>query len=691
MSSEKDSKFASELWDGFEIISKHTANEIQFCKDVWKFFKKRREIEEEYAKNLSKLGQKSQYTVPLGSLNHAWTEVLQRTQKVGAIHAATATQFGERVCDPVQSLIKDLETSRKQLCTEGIQLNAEYANNVEALKKAKVAYEKASKEFEVSGKTLDAAKTEITTKPKDLLKLEKDKEKKQQTATMLEEAYKKRVEDTNGFLEQYYSEKMPRILNEFEHLETVRIHMLKEKMKKYVIVLDSIPPLLQTENKELLSSIELINQDADIELFIKQNKTNNEVPMPFEYEPYVQGNVPDVKKVRSSFMRKILSSEGPVISTAGQPNVKANAVFAVPLEKLMERQKEKYPNLDVPILLPILSFFILKMNGLKTEGIFRVPANANDVKFVRDKFDEGDYAVTNATNNVHTPCALMKLWLRELPEPIIPVSHYEMCTETPEKAMEIFRQLPPLSQNVVSFIINFLQELSKPENVETTKMSKENLAMVFAPSFLRCPYTDYNRALTASEKEKEFVLFLIERISRAKAIDFSVAPSWLVDQMESFSKQEKKQDNRPPPPPFFSSSKKEAKEEEEKKKEQSNEDLSGKEDVKPPPIPPFDSDEHQDPLLGQRFSPRNLQKQPGDTLESRETEGSNLKNTVVPSNDNNSNNISKSDSPKIPNRTTRTRVVPSMLSGTSSSSASPSASNSSSVVTEVELSKESSS
>jgi len=334
------------------------------------------------------------------------------------------------------------------------------------------------------------------------------------------------------------------------------------------------------------------------------------------------------------------------------------------------------------------------MNGLKTEGIFRVPANANDVKFVRDKFDEGDYAVTNATNNVHTPCALMKLWLRELPEPIIPVSYYEMCTETPEKAIEIFRQLPPLSQNVVSFIINFLQELSKPENVETTKMSKENLAMVFAPSFFRCPYTDYNRALNASEKEKEFVLFLIEGISRAKAIDFSVAPSWFVDQMESSSKQERKQDNRPPPPPFSSSSsKKEAKEEEEKK-EESDEDLSGKKDVKPPPIPPFDSDEHQDPLLGQRFSSRNLQKR--DSLESRGTEGSNLKNTVVPSNtnsnDNNSNNISKSDSPKILNRTTRTRVAPSMLSGaSSSSSASPSASNSSSVLTEVELSKEPSS
>lgn len=36
--------------------------------------------------------------------------------------------------------------------------------------------------------------------------------------------------------------------------------------------------------------------------------------------------------------------------------------------------------------------------------------------------------------------------------------------------------------------------------------------MVFAPSFVRCPYQDYNQALMAAEKEKGFLLFLFERI-----------------------------------------------------------------------------------------------------------------------------------------------------------------------------------
>jgi hypothetical protein len=43
-------------------------------------------------------------------------------------------------------------------------------------------------------------------------------------------------------------------------------------------------------------------------------------------------------------------------------------------------------------------------------------------------------------------------------------------------------------------------------------MSKDNLSMVFAPSFLHCPYLDYNQALFAAEKEKAFVAYLYDQV-----------------------------------------------------------------------------------------------------------------------------------------------------------------------------------
>lgn len=70
------------------------------------------------------------------------------------------------------------------------------------------------------------------------------------------------------------------------------------------------------------------------------------------------------------------------------------------------------------------------------------------------------------------------------------------------------------------YVIQFLQELVPYSDV--TLMGAENLAMVFAPSFLRCPYQDYNKALTAADKEKAFILELIRTLPRDAGLQRTV-------------------------------------------------------------------------------------------------------------------------------------------------------------------------
>lgn len=45
----------------------------------------------------------------------------------------------------------------------------------------------------------------------------------------------------------------------------------------------------------------------------------------------------------------------------------------------MQRQNETEPDKELPILLPILADAIYKLDGMKTEGIFRVPGDAGQV------------------------------------------------------------------------------------------------------------------------------------------------------------------------------------------------------------------------------------------------------------------------------------------------------------------------
>lgn len=59
-----------------------------------------------------------------------------------------------------------------------------------------------------------------------------------------------------------------------------------------------------------------------------------------------------------------------------------------------------------------------------------------------------------------------------------------MCADTPDKGLEVIEQIPALNKQVLVYLINFIQELTKPETVEATKMSTDNLAMVFGPGYI---------------------------------------------------------------------------------------------------------------------------------------------------------------------------------------------------------------
>lgn len=54
------------------------------------------------------------------------------------------------------------------------------------------------------------------------------------------------------------------------------------------------------------------------------------------------------------------------------------------------------------------------------------------------------------TVDAHAPASLLKLWYRELYDPLIPDDYYEDCvnTEDPDKAKEIVNKLPQINQLV---------------------------------------------------------------------------------------------------------------------------------------------------------------------------------------------------------------------------------------------------
>ncbi|KAG8829238.1 hypothetical protein FRC17_006910, partial [Serendipita sp. 399] len=164
------------------------------------------------------------------------------------------------------------------------------------------------------------------------------------------------------------------------------------------------------------------------------------------------------------------------------------STFGESLFSVMQLQQRTYPNAKIPIILPFLADGILALGGLKAEGIFLVPGENEIVSDLRLRIDRGFYNLDNI-DDPHVPASLLKLWLRELQDPLIPDELYNdciSCSEDPERVTQMVANLPSINRRVTLFVISFLQKFLDDRVTKLTKMTAVNLAVVFAPNLLRC-------------------------------------------------------------------------------------------------------------------------------------------------------------------------------------------------------------
>ncbi|XP_019903987.2 rho GTPase-activating protein 24 isoform X2 [Esox lucius] len=135
----------------------------------------------------------------------------------------------------------------------------------------------------------------------------------------------------------------------------------------------------------------------------------------------------------------------------------------------------------------------IRERGLLEVGLFRQPGQATLVKELQEAFDAGEKPSFDSTD-VHTVASLLKLYLRELPEPLVPFSRYQdflLCgqkisSERKQGLLELHQllhELPVANFNLLNYICQFLNEVQSYSN--SNKMSTQNLATVFGPNILR--------------------------------------------------------------------------------------------------------------------------------------------------------------------------------------------------------------
>lgn len=197
-------------------------------------------------------------------------------------------------------------------------------------------------------------------------------------------------------------------------------------------------------------------------------------------------------------MRK---SSSPSLSNCN--SVLANKIFGIPLDEL---QQGGHPDNEVPFIVRHVVDYIEEHGGLEQQGLFQVNGNAETVEWLRQRYDSGEEVDLVKEADVPSAISLLRFFLQELPEPVIPASlhihlmhlsqDYNNEDEFGRKLRFLLQQLPPVNYSLLKFLCRFLANVaSHHEEI----WSANSLAAVFGPDVFHI-YTDVE-----DMKEQEIV------------------------------------------------------------------------------------------------------------------------------------------------------------------------------------------
>ena len=166
----------------------------------------------------------------------------------------------------------------------------------------------------------------------------------------------------------------------------------------------------------------------------------------------------------------------------------ATPIFGCGLDEHLKKQGH-----GVCIALPIRTCVcrLIKMDALSEEGIFRVASSTLKIRRLAALFDTGEAtdAVINDIHDPHVFSGALKLYLRELPVPLLGQSYEPWMSinsnneERKKEAIDkILSTLPQNHRHNLHYLLKFFQLVASQSAVN--KMTAPNLSIVIAPNLL---------------------------------------------------------------------------------------------------------------------------------------------------------------------------------------------------------------
>ncbi|NWX88583.1 RHG06 protein, partial [Nothoprocta ornata] len=188
----------------------------------------------------------------------------------------------------------------------------------------------------------------------------------------------------------------------------------------------------------------------------------------------------------------------------------------------------------------------IETHGLQTVGIFRVGSSKKRVQQLREEFDQGLDVFLDEHQSVHDVAALLKEFLRDMPDSLIPRELYEafLSTAYMERPAQLATLqlllflLPPCHSDTLHRLLRFLGEVARhaessrgPEGQEIpgNKMTVSNLATVFAPNILQKEKPGEKDCGVMNIEDSSAVILVLQRLIEHHQALFMVSPEMQQD------------------------------------------------------------------------------------------------------------------------------------------------------------------
>lgn len=185
-------------------------------------------------------------------------------------------------------------------------------------------------------------------------------------------------------------------------------------------------------------------------------------------------------------LKKLLTKRPPIEELEKKGIIK-ESVFGCHIGHLCERQST-----SVPVFVSSCIAAIEK-RGLSFDGMYRVCGNVSTVQKLRIMVDQEEKVVLGEPpfDDVHALTGSLKLYFRELPEPLIPYDFFSGFVEAIKQSRgkdkltamrSLAVQMPKVNCETLKLLLRHLRKLM--EQSETNRMTAQNLAIVWGPNLM---------------------------------------------------------------------------------------------------------------------------------------------------------------------------------------------------------------